>query len=103
MTPEVPSAAPEPTPVPVDDPPPICPILTLAGETFERDLPDLLRTHRDQWTAYHGARRLGIVKTYQEAHQLYIALGIHPYEVVIWCIEPLPDADFIGLGSYLGP
>ena len=45
---------------PADDAPVISPILTLAGETFARDLPELLKHHRDQWVAYHGAKRLGM-------------------------------------------
>lgn len=99
MTPQV-SPPVEEIPNPQDDPPQICPILTLAGETFERDLPELLSKYRGQWTAYHGARRLGIVKTYREAIRLYQKFGIHPYEVAVWIVEEIPDETFIGMESH---
>jgi hypothetical protein len=94
-----------PPPVEVDPnaPAPICPILTLAGETFERELPDLIRLHHHKWVAYHGARRLGIAKTCPDAERLGDAEGIHPYEVAVWCIEDEPQVNFIGMGGGYGP
>ena len=95
MTPHV---SPPADPAPAEEyPPPVCPILTLAGETFERDLPELLQHHSGQWTAYHGAKRLGIVKTSTDAFRLVQTHGIHPYEVAIWRIEADPEMDFIGM------
>src|SRR5437868_6164042 len=86
MTPQI---SPPIDPVPVDEyPPPVCPILTLAEETFMHDLPELLRHHRNQWTAYHGARRLGIGKTHDDAHQIFRASGLPREHVLIFCIEP---------------
>src|SRR5437763_4190755 len=76
MTPHASPPA-DPAPAAEEDPPTICPILTLAGETFARDLPELLRDHAGEWTAYHGATRLGITKTYREVHELGRARGIH--------------------------
>ena len=95
MTPQVSPSPPTPSD---DSPPPICPILTLAGETFERELSELLRHSRNKWVAYHGARRVGITRTSTEAFQLCEAQGIHPYQVAIWCIEPQPEVEFIGMG-----
>src|SRR5438105_10899611 len=91
MTPQI---TPNESPA-ADDAPVISPILTLAGETFARDLPELLKHHRDQWVAYHGAKRLGIVKTCTDAFRLCEQLGIHPYEISIWCVEDQPNIDFI--------
>lgn len=34
-------------------------LLQIAVEQFEKDLPQLLVTHRGQWVAYHGRERLG--------------------------------------------
>lgn len=94
MTPQL-SPNPE---TPASDPPPvICPILTLAGETFDRELPELLRHSRNKWVAYHGSRRVGIAASCPDAECLCDVAGIPLYEVSIWCIENQPPFDLIGM------
>jgi hypothetical protein len=95
MTPPISQEEPA-TPPAADGAPIISPILTLAGETFARDLPELLKQHRDKWVAYHGARRLGIVKTCTDAERLVLSERIDPYEIAIWCVEDQPNIDFVG-------
>ena len=39
------------------------PIITKSIDAFRRDLPEMLKTHRGKWVAYHGDERISFGKT----------------------------------------
>jgi hypothetical protein len=50
-------------------------------ETFERDLPQLLREHPGQWVAYHHDRPLGIFASKDEAVRTCLARRVPELEI----------------------
>ena len=70
-----------------------------AHGTFMRELPELLKSHRGQWVAYHGDQRLGFnrddVKLIKEWH----ARGVPQGELGIFLVVPdIPDDDIEWFG-----
>jgi hypothetical protein len=55
---------------------------------FERDLPELMKTHARQWVVYHGERRIGPAKRFQKLDRVCEKDGIPIGERVYRMIEP---------------
>jgi hypothetical protein len=55
---------------------------------FERDLPELLKTHFGQWVIYHGDHRFGPAETFQELDSACQQKRIPIGEQVVRMIEP---------------
>jgi hypothetical protein len=55
---------------------------------FDRDLPELLKTHYGQWVIYHGDDRFGPAETFQELDSVCQAQRIPIGEQVVRMIEP---------------
>jgi len=61
--------------------------LQISHAVLERELPGLLLTHPGQWVVYHGAERLGIFETEEEAEQIAIERGIPEKHTYLQFIE----------------
>jgi hypothetical protein len=71
---------------------PIRPIIKQALEKHRRDLPELLKTHRDQWVAYYGEERLGFGRSKRKLYFKYVDRGLNPDDLVVFGVEPqMPD------------
>jgi hypothetical protein len=71
---------------------PIAPMIKLALEKHRRDLPELLKTHRDQWVAYHGEKRLEFGRSKRKLYRKYRDRGLRRNELIVLGVEPeLPD------------
>jgi hypothetical protein len=55
---------------------------------FRSDLPELLKSHRGRWVAYHGEQRLGIGKTQTELYQQGFRRGLTRNDFIVGFIEP---------------
>lgn len=55
---------------------------------FERDLPELMKLFAGQWVIYHGERRFGPSKSYQELDQACQREGVRLGERVCRNIKP---------------
>ncbi len=55
---------------------------------FERDLPELMKSHPRQWVVYHGERRIGPFKKLEQLDRACEAEGIHVWERVCRVVEP---------------
>jgi hypothetical protein len=55
---------------------------------FDRDLPELLKTHFRQWVIYHGDHRFGPAETFQELDSACREKRIPIGEQVVRMIEP---------------
>ena len=67
------------------DPPPM---ITKSIEAFQRDLPELLKTHCGWWVAYHGDERLGFGRRETPLYQECLQRGLSRKEFIVWAIDP---------------
>ena len=58
---------------------------------FERDLPELMKTHHRQWVVYHGERRIGPFKRLERLNKECEKLNLPIGEQICRVVEP----DFI--------
>lgn len=65
---------------------------------FQRDLCELLREFRGQWTAYHGDLRIGIAANPVELYDECQRRGFPQEECIICRIQPILADEAIGLG-----
>ncbi len=67
---------------------------------FERELPELMKTHHRQWVIYHGDRRFGPSKSLRKLEQACKKEGIPVLERVRRIVEPDTTFDVsFGLGA----
>jgi hypothetical protein len=65
----------------------IPPMITLAEETFLRELPELLKLHYGEWVAYHGDKRYGFAKNKTPLHQRCVDDGLPEDEFIVYHID----------------
>ena len=65
-------------------------VAQLGWETFQRDLPELVKERRGWWVAYHGDRRLALAADDRELYQRFWSEGVPEDELVVEYIEPRP-------------
>jgi hypothetical protein len=66
----------------------IPPMYTLALQSFERDLPEMLKTHYRKWVAYHGDKRIGFGRSETKLYQQCLDMGICEDEFLVLSVEP---------------
>src|SRR4051794_11307481 len=66
-------------------------------KAFERDLPELMKTHHRQWVVYHGERRIGPFKKLERLDQVCKDLDIPIGERVYRVVEPDMIEDTVAL------
>lgn len=59
-----------------------------AYQAFLHDLPELYRTHPEQWAAYQGGKRIGLGKERHVLYQELFSAGLQRGEFVIFGIVP---------------
>jgi hypothetical protein len=64
------------------------PAIQRSINAFRRDLPEMLKTQRGKWAAYHGDERLGFANTQTELYQLAFRQGLTRHEFVVGLVEP---------------
>jgi len=52
------------------------PMIQKSIEAFRRDLPQILKSHRGKWVAYHGDERIGFGKTQTELYRKCFRRGL---------------------------
>ncbi|MBW3538826.1 MAG: hypothetical protein KY476_01010 [Planctomycetes bacterium] len=62
------------------DPPPM---ITKSIAAFRRDLPELLKTHRGQWVAYHGDERIGFGRSKTDLYEACFRGGLSRDDFVV--------------------
>lgn len=73
------------------------PIIQKSIDAFRRDLPELLKTHRGKWVAYHGDERIGFGRTKTELCRESLRRGLTPNQFVVCGVEESvfdPDEEF---------
>lgn len=73
------------------------PMIQESIHAFRRDLPELLKTHRGKWVAYHGDERFGFGKTQTELYQRGFRRGLTRNDFIVGFVEPGafdPDEEF---------
>jgi hypothetical protein len=75
----------------------------VAFEAFSRDLPALLRDHKGQWVAYHGAERLGISDDDLALYELGEQRGLSPLSMLVTGIYPEADQTPVIYDHRFGP
>jgi hypothetical protein len=68
---------------------------------FERELPELMKTHHRQWVIYHGDRRFGPAKSLKKLEKVCKKERIPVLERVCRIVEP--DLAFEDIAFGLGP
>lgn len=80
----------------VPDNAPIAEMIQRSTRAFERDLPDLLKSHYRQWVAYHGEQCLGFARTETQLYQRCLRQNLREDEFVVRSVEPLmADDDYV--------
>jgi hypothetical protein len=64
------------------------PMIQRSIDAFRRDLPEMLKTHRGTWVAYHGDERLGFAQTQTELYQRGFRGGLTRHEFIVGVVEP---------------
>ncbi len=62
-----------------------------ALDKHRRDLPELMKTHADQWVAYHGDQRLGFGRSKRKLYRKYLDRGLSIDELMVLGVEPMLD------------
>src|SRR5947209_1834498 len=79
----------QPTTEPAEEKLPVVPaMIRLANEAFLRDFPELLKTHRGQWVAYHGDKCYGFAKDDRDLYRRCRRDGITLDEFNVYPIRP---------------
>jgi hypothetical protein len=69
-------------------------LIQRSHQTFLRELPDLLKTHRGRWVAYHGDKRLGFGRSKTKLIKQWHACGVPQGELGLFFVIPdFPDED----------
>ena len=63
------------------------PMIQKSIDAFRRDLPDMLKTHRGNWVAYHGDERMGFGKTETELYHECFRRGLTRDDFVVCGVE----------------
>lgn len=63
------------------------PMIKKSIEAFRHDLPELLKTHRGQWVAYHGDERIGFGRTETRLYQQCLRRGLTRDDFVVCGID----------------
>ena len=74
----------------------IPPLIVEATDTFIRDLPSLLQTHRGQCVAYNGSRRIGFATDDLSLCRRCRDLGLGDGEFLVLVVEPGADVALRG-------
>ena len=64
------------------------PMIHKSIEAFRRDLPELLKTHRGKWVAYHGNKRIGFGKTETSLYQECFRRGLTRDDFIVGFVTP---------------
>jgi hypothetical protein len=67
---------------------PTHPMIQQALDRHRRDLPELLKTHRYQWVAYHGEQRLEFGRSKHKLYRKYLDRGLPREELLVLGVEP---------------
>jgi hypothetical protein len=54
----------------------VLPMIQKALDRHRLDLPELMKTHPDQWVAYHGDQRLGFGRSQRKLYRKYLDRGL---------------------------
>jgi hypothetical protein len=74
-------------------------LIQRAHGTFLRELPELLKSHRGQYVAYHGDQRLGFNRDSTKLIKQWHARGVPQGELGIFLVRPeIPDDDIEWFG-----
>lgn len=76
------------------DPPPM---IQESINAFRRDLPELLKTHKGKWVAYHGDEQVSFGRTQTGLYQICFRRGLTRDDFVVGFVEPGafdPDEEF---------
>jgi hypothetical protein len=68
-------------------------MIVLARQTYERDLPEMLKTHYRKRVAYHGDKRIGFGRTETSLYERCLKLGLSENEFIVRSVEPLMVID----------
>jgi hypothetical protein len=60
---------------------------------FDRDLPNLLRTHHEQWVAYHSGNRVGFGRSQTELFNRCLQRGLKTEEFIVRFVSRAALAD----------
>lgn len=63
------------------------PMIQKSIEAFRRDLPDMLRTHRGEWVAYHGDQRIDFGKSQTELYKACFRRGLTRDDFVVCGVD----------------
>jgi len=63
------------------------PMIQESIQAFRRDLPEMLKSHRGKWVAYHGDDRIGFGKTQTELYQKCFRRGLTRDDFVVCGVE----------------
>jgi hypothetical protein len=63
------------------------PMIRRAQAAFQRDLPQLIKSHLRQWVAYHGEQRLAIGSSKRELFQLCSRQHVPANELVVRLVD----------------
>jgi hypothetical protein len=63
------------------------PMIEKSIEAFRRDLPEMLKSHRGRWVAYHGDERIGFGNTQTELVQECFQRGLTRDDFVVCGVE----------------
>ena len=64
------------------------PLIQQSIDAVRNDLPELVKTHRGRWAAYHGEQRLGIGTSQTELYQQGFRRGLTRNDFIVGLIEP---------------
>ena len=63
------------------------PITQKCIAAIRRDLPELLKTHRGWWVAYHGDEQIGVRRGKGDLYQECLRRGLSPEEFIVCGVE----------------
>jgi hypothetical protein len=70
-------------------------LIQRAHGTFLRELPELLKSHRGKWVAYHGDKRLGFSRDQVKLYQEWYRRGVPQGELGVFHVRPYYQEDDI--------
>jgi hypothetical protein len=73
---------------------PVAPMIARSLEAFRRDLPQLLKTHRGRWVAYHGDQQIGFARNGNALFEKCFRRGLKADEFLVRLVlEEIADED----------